>query len=232
MVDVAAGFAHNLVLMSDRRTLYGFGHNGHGALLGDNNVLETPVVLPITDHILPTEIINKVAAGKYLSFAIVSSRRVFCWGRLSLLFNTTMPRVFINSAYDLLDIAASNNHALFLNVLGEVFAIGMNEEMQLGLIGKSRTTSFEKLNIFEIAGIATGSKGSLFISDDRYLFSTGRWLPSGDGSLAKTDTTLKSHRGDMKDWFGKTQTNISILSSHVTSGGFYIFTVSFFVTNR
>ena len=75
---------------------------------------------------------------------------------------------------DIIQIAASNNHALVLTTEGEVFSFGNNNDGQLGL-GHNFECNVPQLisNIFDVIYISVSDKHSLILTSDGHVYMCG-----------------------------------------------------------
>src|SRR3990167_6250112 len=70
-------------------------------------------------------------------------------------------------------IVCSNNHTLFLDVHGTVWACGRNSHHQLGLTENTSYFQFEQLNLPEIMRIACGTGHSVCLDSDGHVWVCG-----------------------------------------------------------
>ncbi|KAI1873397.1 hypothetical protein JX265_005019 [Neoarthrinium moseri] len=159
-VAYEAGFA----ALTAEGQVWTWGDERYGACLGREVTEDSPAerpcrVMELDD--LPTGKIVKIAAGGYLLMALTEGNDVYAWGGhpgqpaiLEEVSRSPAPVVVEDS--DIADCAVGESHAVLLTVEGDIFAIGVNTNGQLGLPGETRT-SWTKLPFDAEAGLAASA---------------------------------------------------------------------------
>jgi alpha-tubulin suppressor-like RCC1 family protein len=189
--DMAAGAYHSLYL-DENGSLWAFGDNTYGQL-GYGSVLESlsPVLVEASG-------VDKVFAGGNASFYIKTDGSVWAmgdnqYGQLgdSTNWNRNRPIRIFSASENISSVAAGMNHNFFITEAGNVYAVGLNDESQLG----DETTTYrnsgvspllDSLPISGISKISAGSKHSTFLKSDGSVWASGL---NDDGQLGRENTT-------------------------------------------
>ncbi len=201
ITQVAVGAFHSLALSSTER-IYAWGGNSSGQL-GNDTAANSPIPVPVSAGAIPagTKIIQ-IAAGGLHSLALSSTGQVYAWGDNSsgqlgndTASNSPVPIPVsagaIPAGTKIVQIAAGYAHSLALSSTGQIYAWGLNVNLQLG----SNATGYESpVPVAVSAGaippgtritqIAAGGAHSLALS------STGRiyaWGNNDYGQLGNDD---------------------------------------------
>jgi len=144
VVDIATTTNHTLFLKEDG-TVWAAGNNAHGQLGDGTNInRNTPVQVGATSG-RPLENIVRIAAGANHSVAIDENGNVFAWGLNSngqlgignVLAQSRPVQVLNNTRVahisDIINVSAGTSHTLLLRADGTVWAMGRNNNGQLGV---------------------------------------------------------------------------------------------------
>ncbi|KAI1846457.1 hypothetical protein JX266_007354 [Neoarthrinium moseri] len=159
-VAYEAGFA----ALTAEGQVWTWGDERYGACLGREVTEDSPAerpcrVMELDD--LPTGKIVKIAAGGYLLMALTEGNDIYAWGghpgRPAIIEEVSRsPAPVVVEDNDIADCAVGESHAVLLTVEGDIFAIGVNTNGQLGLPGETRT-SWTKLPFDAEAGLAASA---------------------------------------------------------------------------
>ena len=195
VIDVSAGAWHTIYVKSDG-TLWAMGLNNFGQL-GDNTTesKNTPVQID-TD-------VEKVGAGKRYSLYIKTNGTMYGMGRnaegqlgIGVGEIAGLPRadqhspVQIDTNVEL--VTAGTDHTLYIKTNGTLWAMGNNEDGQLG--DGTNDNKNEPVQIATNAtDIAAGNRHSLYIANGGTLFTMGKNTTGqlGDGTLEDRSTPVQ-----------------------------------------
>jgi len=186
VVDVSAGYNHSLAVRSDG-TVWGWGKNDLGQV-GDGataNKTSPQRVINIAN-------VTKIAAGGGHSLALASDGRVWAWGNNwdgQVGVGTDgdsypAPRQ-VQGVYNVIGIAAGENHSLAVRSDGTLFAWGLNITSQLG----DGTNVSRSLPVYTglsgVVSVAAGSTHSLAARIDGSVWGWGhsRYGQVGVGAI-------------------------------------------------
>ena len=136
ILDVGVGFNNLTVLVGGLacpNEIFVLGNNCHGELgIGGN---ETILCWRQINRCLFDCQVNAVFSGRYVTFYITQSNKVYATGQWKCFVNSTSPEVVqaICQGWKIKEIATSKNHILFLGSDGCIFGLGDNSLGELGL---------------------------------------------------------------------------------------------------
>ncbi|MQY10825.1 hypothetical protein SRB5_09380 [Streptomyces sp. RB5] len=197
LVDIDAGFYHNLAVTSDGGIL-AWGWNEDGELGNGSTVFAqtTPV-----STVLPAGVtVTDVAAGGSHSLALTSDGRVLGWGYNfygqvgdgTTTGRSTPVEVNLPAGVEFVDIDAGRYHSVALASDGRVFAWGYNNAGQLGDGTTTRRSTPVEVQLpagFTPTDITAGYDFNLARSADGRVFA---WGDNGAGQLGD-GTTIQRH---------------------------------------
>ncbi|KAL7923102.1 putative Ran exchange factor Prp20/Pim1 [Trichoderma austrokoningii] len=222
IVQLACGGLHVVALTADNKIVT-WGVNDESALGRDShwdgdgdgdedlNPLEsTPTAIP-TDCFPPATRFVQVAAGDNCSFALTDTGLVYGWGtfrnpqgdsgfrydhRGELVKNQTRP-IHISSLRQITQICCGANHALALDMAGNIWAWGCNEQYQFGrrLLGRDSgplTPHQVRVCRNKAKYIACGSFHSFAVDRDDNVWAWGAnsFGEAGDAKTAGGDSAF------------------------------------------
>lgn len=177
VVDVSGGLVHS-VASDDSGQVWAWGQGSRGQLGQGAAVPQSlvPVLVPGLAGIVDVE------GGTYFSLALDGEGRVFLWGTVDLA--SADLAVFAPVELDLpvvVDMAAGEDHALFVTDGGEVWFLGANDRGQ-GCGVAASETSVPAPCALAPAGVLVdaGENHSLLLGSDGLPFS---WGDDGSGQL-------------------------------------------------
>lgn len=183
VVDIAAGGAHSLAILSDGR-LFSWGDNSNGQLgNGTTDNKNTPIEIELDEGVKPV----KIACGFNHSLAIGDNGCLYAWGANydGQLGNGTTEDSYIpvkikfpnNSK--VVQIACGDDFSMAICDDGSLYTWGNNDDGQLGngsnIEGQYRSTP----TLIKLSGnvnpikISCGSKYAMAIGDDGYIYGWG-----------------------------------------------------------
>ena len=187
VTDIAAGDNHSFYIKSDG-SLWAMGLNASGQL-GNGNTTTQPSPIQI-----PTTAVSKVAAGSNHSLILKSDGSLLAMGlnaSRQLGDETTDNRnspvavkVVGVAVTGVTDIAAGDNHSLFLKSDGSLWAMGSNSSGQLGDGDTADLFTPYEVETNGVTKIAAGSSHSLYVRNN-YLWAMGE---NSDGQLGDSTT--------------------------------------------
>ena len=200
--SIAAGSYHNLALASSGE-VWAWGNNsagqlGIGTLINNTRAVKIPGLTGVV----------AIAAGEYHSYAVKSDGTVWAFGKNAYgqlganstiaaespvqVLSGTMPLTGVISA------AAGQNHGLFLQSSGTVWAVGLNSSGQLGDgTATQRLTAVKVLGAIagfsSIVDLAAGSAHSVFLKSDGTVWCAGNnsFGQLGDGTISNRTKAVK-----------------------------------------
>jgi alpha-tubulin suppressor-like RCC1 family protein len=174
---VAAGEFHSLFLKSNG-SLWGMGLSTDGQLgLGTNGPF-VPYFVRVPTQIVVSNVVA-IAAGLRVSFFIKSDGSLWgmgnnSYGQLGLGYNSypgvNIPTLIVAS--NVTAVAAGGGHTLFMKNDGSLWAMGYNENGQLGT-GFAWSKVPVQVGVSNVTAIAAGGDHSLFIQSDGSLWGMG-----------------------------------------------------------
>jgi alpha-tubulin suppressor-like RCC1 family protein len=179
---IAAGGYNSLFLQSDG-SLWAMGDNGAGQL-GDGTYNQTN----LPEQIVASNV-TAIAAGVVHSLFLKSGGSLWAMGNNGYgqlgdgsidggNYNTNLPEQIVAS--NVTAIAAGRFHSLFLKSDGSLWAMGYNNDGQLGDGTYNQTNLPEQIVASNVTAIAAGYDHSLFLKSDGSLWAMGY---NGDGQL-------------------------------------------------
>jgi alpha-tubulin suppressor-like RCC1 family protein len=183
IIQVSAGYSHSLFLKSDG-TIYACGYNLRGEL-GNGTTTQSNYAILINNSNLTN--IVQVSAGFYHSLFIKSNGTVLSCGRNDngqLGDNTITQRlspVLITSLTNIIQVSAGYLHSIFLKSDGTVLSCGLNNYRQLAngtsITSRVPVSAVKELNtnLTNITQIISGSYFSLFLTNEKDVYSIGKY---------------------------------------------------------
>jgi alpha-tubulin suppressor-like RCC1 family protein len=183
IIQVSAGYSHSLFLKSDG-TIYACGYNLRGEL-GNGTTTQSNYAILINNSNLTN--IVQVSAGFYHSLFIKSNGTVLSCGRNDngqLGDNTITQRlspVLITSLTNIIQVSAGYLHSIFLKSDGTVLSCGLNNYRQLAdgtsITSRVPVSAVKQLNtnLTNITQIISGSYFSLFLTNEKDVYSIGKY---------------------------------------------------------
>lgn len=174
VVDVSAGYSHSLAVTADG-AVWGWGKNDLGQV-GDGST---------TNRTQPTKVgglsgVAAVAAGGSHSLARTNDGRVWTWGNnfdgqagVGTDGNNYRSPQRISSLWNVIGIAAGENHSLAVQNNGALWAWGLNVASQLGDMNNvSRSIPFDT-GLRNVVSVAAGSSHTLAVLGDGTAWGWG-----------------------------------------------------------
>jgi alpha-tubulin suppressor-like RCC1 family protein len=220
IIAVAVGKAHSFALSKSGK-VYMAGDNNYGQLgLGDSDNRDT--FTEVSD--LGGKNIIAIAAGHFHSFALSNDGMVYAAGwneNAQLGLGDNVSRNVFTEITDLKDknitaIAAGRLHSFALSKGGKVYAVGLNENGQLGLgdnVSRNTFTEITNLRDKNITAIAAGRFHSFALSNEGKVYAAGN---NENGQLGLNDEDNRNSFTEVSDLADK---NITA----VTTGEFHSF---------
>ena len=198
VIDIAAGTNHILVLKSDG-TVWSTGTNKYGQL-GDGSTVDSNSFhkVKLNENGEYLENIVSIAAGYSTSYAVTSDGEVYGWGsnddgELGQANQSTDPVTYpvkMKKISNIIQVAAGANHAIMLDVNGNVWATGYNSSGQLGTGDKAtQTLPQQMVSVSGIKEIAAGTNHSVMLTEGGNVLSAGSSIKSQMGDGSSTDRT-------------------------------------------
>ncbi len=196
-----AGSGHSLFIKTNG-SLWGMGWNYQGQLGDGNPVTSPPYGIDLPEQILASGV-TAVSAGGQHSLIIKTNGSLWAmgfnmWGELgdgtfatSAPFGVDLPEQIVAS--NVTAIAAGGNHSLFLKSDGSLWAMGENNNGQLGDGTYNNTNLPEQIVTSNVTAIAAGNEFSLFLKSDGSLWAMGYNAQGGlgDGTYVKTNVPVQ-----------------------------------------
>jgi alpha-tubulin suppressor-like RCC1 family protein len=181
-VTAIAGSGHTLFIKTNG-SLWGMGWNYQGQL-GDGHPTTTspPYGIDLPEQILPSGV-KAVSAGGQHSLIIKTNGSLWAMGfntsgqlgdgttATSAPFGASLPEQIVAS--NVVAIAAGASHSLFLKSDGSLWAMGANNNGQLGDGTFNNTNRPEEIVTNNVVAIAAGNNHSLFLKSDGSLWGMG-----------------------------------------------------------
>lgn len=157
-------------------SVYTWGDERYKACLGrdvsEANPAEKPGLVSALQE-LPTGPIVKIAAGGYILAALTAGSDLYLWGghpgRQTVPTEVTdEPKPIVVEEEDIVDVAIGQSHLLVLTTKGSVYAIGGNENGQLGLLSASKIDTWTLIELdlqhgSSVVGLAAGPRASFIV---------------------------------------------------------------------
>lgn len=194
--ELSGRFLHNLGIDANN-DIWSWGYNNEGQLgIGNTTNQNEPI------KVTASTTFQKVSAGVDHSLALDVSGNIWGWGNnssgqlgLGILSATTSPIQLTALTTSFTDISAGNGFSLLLDINGNIWASGANNNGQLGL---GNTTN---KNVFtQVTGLTTtftnisagGGNQSLLIDQDGLVWSCGNNANGQLGNNTNTSATTFS----------------------------------------
>ena len=197
-VTAIAGSGHSLFIKTNG-SLWGMGWNYQGQL-GDGHPVTArpPYGIDLPEQILASGV-TAVSAGGQHSLIIETNGSLWAMGfntsgqlgdgttATNPPFGASLPEQIVAS--NVVAIAAGGSHSLFLKSDGSLWAMGANNNGQLGDGTYNNTNLPEEIVASNVTAIAAGNNHSLFLKSDGSLWGMGYNLQGdlGDGTYIKTN---------------------------------------------
>jgi alpha-tubulin suppressor-like RCC1 family protein len=185
---------------------------GRGYTWGDNHRGQcgtkdySPKLIPAMAQDLLDKFIVKCVAGYQHSLFLTHTGEVFASGRVGNFAFGRVPIKLITykacitqfarvNIEGIVDMAAGQNHSLFLNEYGKVYAVGKNEYGQCGQVS-TKTYVEEPAEVFlpeKAVSVACGTKHSLVLGESGMVYGFGnKFYGQLDGMRAAADEDQSS----------------------------------------
>jgi alpha-tubulin suppressor-like RCC1 family protein len=203
-VIAVAGSGHTLFIKTNG-SLWGMGWNYQGQL-GDGHpvTVSPPYGIDLPEQILPGGV-TAVSAGGQHSLIIMTNGSLWAMGfntsgqlgdgvtATSPPYGASLPVQIVTS--NVVAVAAGGNHSLFLKSDGSLWAMGANNNGQLGDGTFVNTNLPEEIVFSNVVAIAAGNNHSLFLKSDGSLWAMGFNTQGelGDGTYSTTAPHGVSH---------------------------------------
>ena len=185
-VTAIAGSGHSLFIKTNG-SLWGMGWNYQGQLGDGNPVTSPPYGIDQPEQIVAGNV-TAVSAGGQHSLILKSDGSLWAMGfnmfgqlgngtfATSAPFGVDVPEQIVAS--NVTAIAAGGNHSLFIKSDGSLWAMGQNQNGQLGDGTYNNTNQPEEIVTSNVTAIAAGNYHSLFLKSDGSLWAMGYNLPA------------------------------------------------------
>ena len=221
VIDIAAGYNHTIILKSDG-TVWTSGQNKYGQL-GDGSTVDSNSFhkVKLNENGEYLENIVSVAAGYSTSYAVTSDGEVYGWGsnddgELGQANKSTDPVTYpvkMKKISNIIQVAAGANHAIMLDVNGNVWATGYNSSGQLGTGDKAtQTLPQQMVSVSGIKEIAAGTNHSVMLTEGGNILSAGSSTRSQMGDGSSTDRTTAVYTRNTSGY-------IVSNAKHIAAGG-------------
>ena len=221
VIDIAAGTDHTLVLKADG-TVWATGLNNYGQLgNGTTENTNTFQQVKLNENGDYLENIVSIAAGYTASYAVTSDGEVYGWGsnddgELGQANKSTDPVTYpvkMKKISNIIQVAAGANHAIMLDVNGNVWATGYNSSGQLGTGDKAtQTLPQQMVSVSGIKEIAAGTNHSVMLTEGGNILSAGSSTRSQMGDGSSTDRTTAVYTRNTSGY-------IVSNAKHIAAGG-------------
>jgi alpha-tubulin suppressor-like RCC1 family protein len=198
VVAIAAGDAHTVALKKDG-TVWAWGDNSFDQLGVDPTTIQSTTPVQVLGFTVGVKIIA-IAAGANHTVALDNNGKVWAWGnndngQLGIDPETTgqsaIP-VQIAGLTGVTAIAAGTGHTVALEKDGTVWALGDNDNGQLGDTNASRFTPVSVSGLTGVTAIAAGAFHTVALKNDGTVLAWGSnsFGQLGDGSLIDSATPV------------------------------------------
>jgi alpha-tubulin suppressor-like RCC1 family protein len=197
VIAIAGGSGHSLFVKTNG-SLWAMGWDNYGQLGDGTNLTSPPYGTDEPEQIVGSGV-TAIAAGGYHSLFLKSDGSLWAMGfnmtgqlgdgtfSTNSPYGTNRPEQIVASGVTA--IAAGGNHSLFLKSDGSLWAMGENQNGQLGDGTFNNTNRPEQIVASNVTAIAAGNSHSLFLKSDGSLWAMGYNLQGdlGDGTYIKTN---------------------------------------------
>jgi alpha-tubulin suppressor-like RCC1 family protein len=194
-VQVEAGMAHVLILMSDG-SVYAWGRNASGQLGDGTNEEKEGLV-----RVIGLNNMNRIAAGGYHSLAMDEDGNVYAWGSNTYgqlgdgtTVNRTVPTQ-VTGLEDMCDIYAGSNSSFAKDRNYELFSWGLNADGQLGdgtSAGRNAPTEVTGISNVKTVSAKDNQSFAVLISGAVYAWGYNGSGQLGDGTKTNRQTPTAS----------------------------------------
>ena len=217
-VDVAAGYAHSIILRSDG-TVWASGRNNYGQL-GDGTGVDKPSFVKVASGIkLPSGNYNTIACGDSCTAIIKTDGYLYTCGNnfngqlgLDGDYNNKPSFAQVTSVSNVVSVACGSNHTAIIDSGGTLYTCGYSNNGQLGRTFEKtpmntgviprfycHTSNFASV-LSSVSAVSCGNFFTVAISNGNLYKSSG-----GD-----TDTAIKTCPGS----FSQVEPNVSSVSGY------------------
>ena len=193
--QIAASFAHTMILMSDG-ALYGCGYNGYGQLGFDYFPYPNPASVPIPYG----KAVQSVACGYYHTVVLMTDGSVYTTGGNyagqlgtgDTDYRTILTAITIPDSKTAQYIACGFEYTTVMMTDGSVYATGSNNSGQLGVGDTSDRLSLTAMTLPDgktVQSVACGYYHTVVIMTDESVYATGS---NNSGQLGTGDTDYRT----------------------------------------
>eukprot|EP00817_Percolomonadidae_sp_ATCC50343_P004755 CAMPEP_0117421152 /NCGR_PEP_ID=MMETSP0758-20121206/2319_1 /TAXON_ID=63605 /ORGANISM="Percolomonas cosmopolitus, Strain AE-1 (ATCC 50343)" /LENGTH=379 /DNA_ID=CAMNT_0005203141 /DNA_START=15 /DNA_END=1151 /DNA_ORIENTATION=+ len=167
-IKIRAG-AHWYAFLTDKGNVYTWGE-GKGYRTGNGSIVETGV--PQKIKFPNSALIEDICIGHWHGLALSTTGQLFGWGKL---FDAKEP-IPLTIPCKVKKMACGLQTAAILSDVNELYVLGSNEMMQLGLPSPVKVKSWKKVNVSNklIAHVAFGAKFAFAITLSGEVFGWGK----------------------------------------------------------
>lgn len=204
--NLSTGVRHACGITLSRKA-YCWGWNKYGQL-GNKSVIDSTIPIAVADSVSEGDLtFLSISAGDYHTYGIVSSGKIYCWGRNEdgqlgngRLINSSIPVLVVapqhESDLSFSSIAVSGNHSCALSTGGKAYCWGYNGKGQLG--NKSNKASTVPVavadpinsNTLVFSKISTGYSSTCALTVQGQAYCWGINENGELGNNAKADSTV------------------------------------------